>query len=62
MAQRLKEFKRTVGGAAIDYCFLRIDGLFFKDPDGLMIEIYDCEDVKLVPPRIIAHCPNQISF
>lgn len=54
MVQRLEEFnikylKRTVGeeeGAAIDQ-------LFFKDPDGFMIEICNCENVKLVPQRSI---------
>ncbi|MCD7454832.1 hypothetical protein HAX54_026203 [Datura stramonium] len=52
MVQRLEQFnikylKRTVGeeeGAAIDQ-------LFFKDPDGFMIEICNCENVKLVPQR-----------
>lgn len=50
MEQKLKEMdieymKRTVGdqeGAAIDQ-------LFFKDPDGFMIEICNCENLKLVP-------------
>ncbi|CAN4080603.1 unnamed protein product [Withania somnifera] len=54
MVQRLEQFnikylKRTVGeeeGAAIDQ-------LFFKDPDGFMIEICNCENVKLVPQRSI---------
>uniref|UniRef100_M1A970 Lactoylglutathione lyase n=2 Tax=Solanum tuberosum TaxID=4113 RepID=M1A970_SOLTU len=54
MVQRLEKFKikylkRTVGeeeGAAIDQ-------LFFKDPDGFMIEICNCENVKLVPQRSI---------
>ncbi|KAJ8565512.1 hypothetical protein K7X08_008088 [Anisodus acutangulus] len=54
MVQRLEEFnikylKRTVGeeeGAAIDQ-------LFFKDPDGFMIEICNCENVKLVPQSSI---------
>lgn len=26
-----------------------IDQLFFKDPDGFMIEICNCENLKLVP-------------
>ncbi|VFR02114.1 unnamed protein product [Cuscuta campestris] len=48
--RRLKEegveyMKRTVGeGNAIDQ-------LFFKDPDGFMIEICNCEKVALVPQR-----------
>ncbi|XP_016487266.1 glyoxylase I 4-like [Nicotiana tabacum] len=54
MVERLKQLnikylKRTVGeeeGAAIDQ-------LFFKDPDGHMIEICNCENVKLVPQRSI---------
>lgn len=54
MVHRLEQFKikylkRTVGeeeGAAIDQ-------LFFKDPDGFMIEICNCENVKLVPQRSI---------
>jgi hypothetical protein len=27
----------------------RIDQLFFNDPDGFMIEICNCENLKLVP-------------
>lgn len=54
MVKKLKEMnikymKRTVGeqeGAAIDQ-------LFFKDPDGFMIEICNCENLKLVPQRSI---------
>lgn len=54
MEQKLKEMdikymKRTVGdeeGAAIDQ-------LFFKDPDGFMIEICNCENLKLVPAESI---------
>ncbi|RAL43516.1 unnamed protein product [Cuscuta campestris] len=51
--RRLKEegveyMKRTVGeGTAIDQ-------LFFKDPDGFMIEICNCEKVALVPQRSMA--------
>lgn len=53
MEKKLKErnvkyMKRTVGeddGA--------IDQLFFKDPDGFMIEICNCENLKLVPQRSI---------
>ncbi|XP_009602386.1 glyoxylase I 4 [Nicotiana tomentosiformis] len=54
MVERVKQLnvkylKRTVGeeeGAAIDQ-------LFFRDPDGHMIEICNCENVKLVPQRSI---------
>nr|GMD38225.1 lactoylglutathione lyase [Ipomoea batatas] len=50
MERRLKELKvkymkRTVGegeGEAIDH-------LFFRDPDGFMIEICNCENITLVP-------------
>ncbi|XP_057790029.1 glyoxylase I 4 [Salvia miltiorrhiza] len=45
----IKYMKRSVGegeGAAIDQ-------LFFKDPDGFMIEICNCENMKLVPQRSI---------
>lgn len=51
MEVRLKEFnveyiKRTVedneNGTSIDQ-------LFFNDPDGFMIEICNCENLKLVP-------------
>ncbi|KAL7083653.1 hypothetical protein ACP275_14G176600 [Erythranthe tilingii] len=55
MEQKLKDMnikcmKRTVGedggggGAAIDQ-------LFFKDPDGFMIEICNCENLKLLVPQ-----------
>lgn len=47
---KVKYMKRTVGegdGAAIDQ-------LFFNDPDGFMIEICNCENLKLVPQRSIA--------
>lgn len=46
---KVKYMKRTVGegeGAAIDQ-------LFFNDPDGFMIEICNCENLKLVPQRSI---------
>ncbi|KAL1545249.1 hypothetical protein AAHA92_21996 [Salvia divinorum] len=54
MVKQLKEMnikymKRTVGdqeGAVIDQ-------LFFKDPDGFMIEICNCENLKLMPQRSI---------
>ncbi|KAG8363647.1 hypothetical protein BUALT_Bualt19G0044300 [Buddleja alternifolia] len=54
MEHRLKDLnvkymKRTVGeedGAPIDQ-------LFFNDPDGFMIEICNCENLKLVPQRSI---------
>lgn len=47
--KKIKYIKRTVGeeedGA--------IDQLFFNDPDGFMVEICNCEHVKLVPQRSI---------
>ncbi|CAH9096273.1 unnamed protein product [Cuscuta europaea] len=48
--RRLKELrveykKRTVGGGGA----ASIDQLFFKDPDGFMIEICNCENITLVP-------------
>ncbi|PHT59718.1 hypothetical protein CQW23_02081 [Capsicum baccatum] len=54
MVQRLEQFnikylKRTVGGEE----GAAIDQLFFKDPDGFMIEICNCENVKLVPQHSI---------
>ncbi|XP_059654354.1 glyoxylase I 4 [Cornus florida] len=42
---KIKYMKRTVedeNGTALDQ-------LFFKDPDGFMIEICNCENLKLVP-------------
>ncbi|XP_057517536.1 glyoxylase I 4 [Amaranthus tricolor] len=50
MEKRLKEFdvkymKRTVE----DENKTGIDQLFFNDPDGFMIEICNCENLKLVP-------------
>ncbi|KAJ0039229.1 hypothetical protein Pint_23872 [Pistacia integerrima] len=49
--KRLKEFnikymKRTVED---DESGTAIDQLFFNDPDGFMIEICNCENLKLVP-------------
>lgn len=54
MEQKLKEFKikyikRTVGDEGAE----AIDQLFFNDPDGFMIEICNCENMKLVPQRSI---------
>ncbi|KAK4424906.1 hypothetical protein Salat_1684200 [Sesamum alatum] len=54
MEKKLKEsdikyMKRTVGeedGAPIDQ-------LFFNDPDGFMVEICNCENLKLVPQSSI---------
>ncbi|XP_022897314.1 lactoylglutathione lyase [Olea europaea var. sylvestris] len=50
MEQKLKDhnikyIKRTVG----DEDEGAIDQLFFNDPDGFMIEICNCENLKLVP-------------
>ncbi|OMO69710.1 hypothetical protein CCACVL1_19319 [Corchorus capsularis] len=50
MEQRLKDFntkyiKRTME----DESGAKIDQLFFNDPDGFMIEICNCENLKLVP-------------
>lgn len=49
MEKRLKEMnvkymKRTVE----DESGTKIDQLFFNDPDGFMIEICNCENLKLV--------------
>lgn len=49
--KRLKEFdvkymKRTVED---DQTGTSIDQLFFNDPDGFMVEICNCENLKLVP-------------
>nr|XP_043625813.1 metallothiol transferase FosB [Erigeron canadensis] len=41
----IKYIKRTVGGKEDG----EIDQLFFNDPDGFMIEICNCENVKLKP-------------
>ncbi|KAL2491659.1 Lactoylglutathione lyase/glyoxalase I family protein [Abeliophyllum distichum] len=50
MEQKLKDknnkyIKRTVGDEEEG----AIDQLFFNDPDGFMIEICNCENLKLVP-------------
>ncbi|OMP00817.1 hypothetical protein COLO4_12329 [Corchorus olitorius] len=50
MEQRLKDFntkyiKRTME----DESGAKIDQLFFNDPDGFMVEICNCENLKLVP-------------
>nr|GMD29720.1 lactoylglutathione lyase [Ipomoea batatas] len=50
MERRLKELKvkymkRTVGEGEGE----AIDQLFFRDPDGFMIEICNCENITLVP-------------
>lgn len=41
----LKYMKRTVE----DESGTAIDQLFFSDPDGFMVEICNCENLKLVP-------------
>jgi hypothetical protein len=51
MEEKLKEVnikyvKRTVEDEENG---TRIDQLFFNDPDGFMIEICNCENLKLVP-------------
>lgn len=51
MEQKLKEFnvmytKRTMEN---DEKGTAIDQIFFDDPDGFMIEICNCENLKLVP-------------
>lgn len=50
MVEKLKEMKieymkRSVGEDDDG----KIDQLFFNDPDGYMIEICNCENLKLVP-------------
>lgn len=45
----IKYMKRTVGEGDSG----AIDQLFFKDPDGFMVEICNCENIKLVPQRSI---------
>ncbi|XP_050210189.1 glyoxylase I 4 [Mercurialis annua] len=52
MEKRLKQYnvkymKRTMEDE--DQNGTKIDQLFFDDPDGFMIEICNCENVKLVP-------------
>lgn len=42
---KVKYIKRSVGGEG----GAALDQLFFKDPDGYMIEICNCENVKLKP-------------
>lgn len=51
MVKKLEELnieymKRTVGD---DKNGAKIDQLFFNDPDGFMVEICNCENLKLVP-------------
>ena len=51
LEQRLKQFnvkytKRTIDD---DKNGTKIDQLFFCDPDGYMIEMCNCENLKLVP-------------
>ena len=51
LEQRLKQFnvkytKRTIDE---DKKGTKIDQLFFCDPDGYMIEMCNCENLKLVP-------------
>ncbi|KAI3974885.1 hypothetical protein MKX01_004996 [Papaver californicum] len=43
--RNIKYKKRTVGGDDDG----AIDQLFFADPDGFMVEICNCENLKLVP-------------
>ncbi|EXB95309.1 hypothetical protein L484_007953 [Morus notabilis] len=51
MEERLKEFNIKYMKRAVedDENGTAIDQLFFNDPDGLMIEICNCENLKLVP-------------
>ncbi|CAI0560322.1 unnamed protein product [Linum tenue] len=55
MERRLKEFnveylKRTIE----EENGTKIDQMFFDDPDGFMIEICNCENLKLVPAGSLA--------
>ncbi|MBA0575759.1 hypothetical protein Golob_028121 [Gossypium lobatum] len=50
MEQRLKEFKTEyIKRTMEDESGTKIDQLFFNDPDGFMVEICNCENLKLVP-------------
>lgn len=56
MEQRLRDFnikytKRTIK----DENGTGIDQIFFNDPDGFMIEICNCENLKLVPAGSLGH-------
>ncbi|KAK1277811.1 hypothetical protein QJS04_geneDACA016555 [Acorus gramineus] len=45
--KNIKYMKRTVDGQEGS----AIDQLFFNDPDGFMIKICNCQNIKLVPQR-----------
>ncbi|KAJ6345396.1 hypothetical protein OIU78_008128 [Salix suchowensis] len=51
LEQRLKQFnvEYTTRTMDDDKNGTRIDQLFFRDPDGYVIEICNCENLKLVP-------------
>ncbi|KDP43609.1 hypothetical protein JCGZ_16896 [Jatropha curcas] len=49
MEKRLKEFNVKYMKRTVDEHGTKIDQLFFNDPDGFMIEICNCENLKLVP-------------
>ncbi|GLT80170.1 hypothetical protein SLA2020_516240 [Shorea laevis] len=49
MEQRLKDFNWKYMKRTIDENGTPIDQLFFNDPDGFMVELCNCESLKLVP-------------
>ncbi|EEF34443.1 glyoxylase I 4 [Ricinus communis] len=49
MEKRLKEHKVEYIKRTVDENGTKIDQLFFDDPDGFMIEICNCENLKLAP-------------
>ncbi|KAJ8436854.1 hypothetical protein Cgig2_026178 [Carnegiea gigantea] len=59
--ERLKEMKIECIKSRVTEGGTSVDQLFFHDPDGLMIEICNCENLPVVPLRAdlpIRSCPR----
>ena len=57
----LKEMKIEYIKSRVTEGGISVDQLFFHDPDGLMIEICNCENLPVVPLRAdlpIRSCPS----
>ena len=58
MERRLRELIRYMKRTINEEEGSPIDQLFFKDPDGFMIKICNCENLELVPAGALARTPQ----
>lgn len=61
MENKLKEMEMEYVRSRVEEGGVYVDQLFFHDPDGMMIEICNCNDLPVVPlpaDKAIRSCPR----